>query len=218
MKIFKVILKTVGGLLLLLVLAIAALGIYASIDKRDMFYLKNAEFSNFNYLFDLDKKIENNDEIAALREEVNVYVHRLSKGNGLILAYRFYTNGTMAIDDEGFTKITIWLAKAPESFPATFDFSSKQNIKAAYTAGGSAWPRHACSGYIESGTVSVREYGSSYIVKIIGTVYPAGSSSVGDYCKQQEIDYEFTASQLQFSDLTPWLGLKGEHPYDETYR
>jgi hypothetical protein len=219
MKILKTILKLSGAFFLLLISAIIALEIYTSIDKLDTFYLKNAQFSNFDYLTSLDKKIENKDDLDSLREKLNVYVHRISNGDGIIFAYRWYTNGnTMIIDDEGFKKITIWIAKEPESFPASFKFSSKQNVKAAYTSGGSAWPRSACSGYIESGTLSINKSGSSYAVKIEGTFGPAGSSSLGDYCKEQDINYEFTASELEFFELTPWLGLKGDHPYAETYR
>ncbi|MEJ2404033.1 MAG: hypothetical protein P8171_07045 [Candidatus Thiodiazotropha sp.] len=219
MKIFKAILKIIGLLLLVLALAFFALDIYSSIDKQDTFYLRNAQFSDFDYLSNFYKKLENKDEIEVPRERMNIYVHRLSKGKGLILAYRWYTNGdTMIVDDESFKKITIWLAKSPASFPVKYDFSSKQNIKGAYTSGGSAWPRSACSGYIESGTMTLTESGSSYAVKIKATVYPAGSSLFRDYCKEQKIDYEFSASELEFSDLTPWLGLKGEHPYAETYR
>ncbi|MGY5452555.1 hypothetical protein ACVFI8_16660 [Agarivorans sp. MS3-6] len=219
MKIFKVVLKVVGRVFILLILAIAALEIYASIDKQDTFFLKNAQFSNFDYLTNLDKKLQSKDDLSTLREEMNVYVHRLSKGDGFILAYRWYTNGnTMTIDDEGFKKITIWIPGLPTSFPANYEFISGQNIKAAYTSGGSAWPRAACSGYIESGLMSLNKSGASYTVKIKGKVYPAGSSSFGDYCKEQEIDYEFSASELKFSKLSPWLGLEGDHPYAETYR
>lgn len=219
MMIFKAILKVVGGLFLFLLLAIVGLEIYASIDKQDTFYLKNSQFSNFDYLTDLDKKIESIDDLSTQREEMNVYVHRLSKGIGSIFAYRWYTNGdTMIIDDEGFKKITIWISALPKSFPANYDFNSKQIIKAAYTSGGSAWPRAACSGYIKSGAMSLDKSGSTYTVRIKGTVYPSGSSSFGDYCKEQEIAYEFSSSEIKFSELTPWLGLKGNHPYAEIYR
>ena len=29
---------------------------------------------------------------------------------------------------------------------------------------------------------------------------------------------QFDAKEIAFEDLTPWLGLQGQHPYDETYR
>ena len=219
MKIFKAILAFIGGLFLFSSLAIVGLEIYASIDKQDTFYLKNAQFSNFDYLTDLDKEIESKGDLPALREEMNVYVHRLSEGTGSVFAYRWYTNGdAMTIDDERFKKITIWISSLPKSFPANYEFDSEKIIKAAYTSGGSAWPSTACSGYIKSGAMSLYKSGSTYTVRIKGTVYPSGSGSYGDYCKEQEIEYEFSASEIEFSELTPWLGLKGNHPYAETYR
>lgn len=196
-------------------LTIVALEIYISIDKEDSFHIKGAEFSNFNYLVELDKKLKMKDAPLHVKGDVNVYIHRLSKGKGFILAYRWFSSGdTMIIDDEVFEKLTIWLKDLPASFPINYDFTTTNNIKAAYTSGGSAWPKHNCSGYIESGKMTLDKFGDSYSVKISGTVYPAGSS----YCEEKEIDLEFFTKEIKFSELTTWLGLEGEHPYDETYR
>ncbi|MBL4671800.1 MAG: hypothetical protein JKX81_06035 [Arenicella sp.] len=217
MKIIRKIFKIICSIFLFLVIAFIGLNIYRSIDKVDTFYLGEAQFSDYRYLTLLDKLLETED-FYSLKDEANVYIHRLSKGKGVIFAYRTYTNGSMAMDDEGFKKFTIWLSKLPENFPTDLNLSNNENIKAAYTTGGSAWPRTACSGYFKSGSLILNKSGSLFEVSFNGVFSPAGSRSFGDYCKKEELEIEFTASELEFADLTPWLGLKGDHPYAETYR
>lgn len=219
MKIIRLILKAVGVLFLILVVVIAGATYYASMDKVDTFYVMGAQFKGYDYLTALDKRLANKGDRLGLREEMNVYVHRISQGVGLVVGYRWYSNGDlMSIDDERFKKLTIWLSEFPKEFPIKFNFSDEKKIKAAYTTGSSAWPRSACSGYIKSGTLVMDGSGSLISVKINGNLIPVASRTHGNYCQEQDLDMEFSASEIEFSELTPWMGLAGDHPYAETYR
>lgn len=217
MKIIRIILKITGSLVSIIVISFIGLNIYVSIDKVDTFYVQDSKFMNYQYLLWLDQQLVREKSYSALRDEVSAYVHRIAKGSGTVFGYRSYTNGTMAIDDEGFEKLTVWVSEFPSKLPLDIGLEGG-GVRAAYTTGGSAWPRAACSGYLVDGSVSFEKSGSSIKIAIDAVFKPAGSRALGDYCKEKSFDHEFTASKIEFSSLTPWLGLKGDHPYAETYR
>lgn len=189
--------------------------LYASIDKEDSFYLSNAILSDFDYL----NKIENTQSTNSdekHRERSPAYIHRITQGKGTIIAYRWYSNGdVMGIDDEVFKKLTIWVSELPSQYPAVLDLRKNKEVKVVFTSGGSAWPRSACSGYLSSGSVTLEKPHAVIDVSVAATMTPAGSNTS---CKKSNISIAFSATEISHDDLTPWLGLKGEHPYDETYR
>lgn len=219
MSVVWIIFKVLGALILLLAVLVAGLFFYSSIDREDNFYLINTQFSDYGFLANLDKRLADKEDYKALRDEMSVYVHRLSKGHGAVFAHRWYSNGdVMTIDDESFKKLTVWIDELPKKYPVEIDFTRHQKVKGAYTRGGSAWPRAACSGYLRSGSLILDKSGGSIDVSVIGVFVPAGSGAYGGYCEEQELNIEFSASELKFEELTPWLGLQGNHPYAETYR
>jgi hypothetical protein len=218
MKIILNLIKMIGVISLLFIITIIGHMVYDSIDRTDTFYLKDAQLSDENYLIKLAEKLDKEDYLA-LRSEMNIHLHRLVKGKGVIYGYRWYSNGSvMAIDDEVFEKLTVWIPRDPSSYPINFDFRNQENVKALYITGSSAWPQSACSGYFTSGLLVLKKSGSKTLVSVKGVVTPADSRSNGDYCKEREVNIEFLASEIKFSQLTPWLGSEGQHLYDETYR
>lgn len=216
MKFFWILLKVTALFCLCLVVVVAGFGFYMSLDRTDAFFVKGAQFSDFNYLYKLDEELKKEAHLR-LDDGKNVYVHRLVPGQGVVYGYGWFSNSSMAIDDETFKKLTIWVADRPESYPVEFDLGHQEHVKAAYTAGGSAWPDSTCSGYFTGGSLLLEKAGSNVSVIIKGVVTPV-ASRFADYCGEQEVALEFLAEELSFSQLNPWLGLKGEHPYDETYR
>ncbi|HIF51816.1 MAG TPA: hypothetical protein EYQ42_09880 [Thiotrichaceae bacterium] len=219
MKLFKIILKIIGILFGFILLVAGGFIAYAAIDKTDTFYLKNAQFNNPRYLVDVEKELQKGDSSKILYEKPSVYAHRLKEGTGMVLGYRWYSNGSLlSIDDEGFEKLTIWLSANSIKQNKTFQFENSEKVIAVYTHGGSAWPRNACAGYLSTGTVSIRPNGKSYRVEVDGQLEPQGARTLGNWCKLKPINKVFSAKEIKHEGLTSWLGKKGDHVYKETYR
>ena len=191
-------------------LLLGGLFVYNSIDRTDTFVLLDARFENPQFLGPLQERADRN-------EDFHVYAHRLSEGAGVIVGYRFYSNGTTAIDDEHYRKATLWIPDPPSQ--PSFDVPFGGNAKAVlvFSRGGSAWPEAGCSGY-GTGLARVERHGQRYKIHITASISPAGRTVFPDACKLEAIDLAFEAYELRHSALTPWLGLRGKHPYDETYR
>ncbi|MBK8285376.1 MAG: hypothetical protein IPK97_11130 [Ahniella sp.] len=144
---------------------------------------------------------------------LGLYAHRITAGSGLVLAYRWYTPGSVfTIDDEGFEKLTVWLPDQQAIEASVLDISSP-SVLVVYTRGGAAWPKSACSGWLTSGTVRLEEKGSAILVDVSGELRAASGT-----CPPEVKKVFSTAALGDIERLTPWLGAKGRHPYDESYR
>ena len=220
MHIIKKILKIIGALIVLVALCIGALVVYASIDKTDTFYLREAELANPSYLYEMEDRLKKEqDYYRLLNDNPSVYIHRIKKGTGLILAFRWYSNGKLwIIDDEGFEKLTIWLAMNAITKETSWRFEDSDKLIGVYTKGGSAWPRNACSGYLRTGTVTIKPIGKVYKVQVNAQLEPQGVRTLGDWGKAQNIKMEFSTKEIEHKNLTHWLGKASDHPYKETYR
>lgn len=104
------------------VLAAAGFVSCAAIDREDGFYLADAEPLDPDDLLVLDA---DSQKSSFDRERFGFAVHRLQGGRGVVLGYRFYSNGNLlAVDDERYRGLTVWLPSgAPQSteelLPAT---------------------------------------------------------------------------------------------------
>jgi hypothetical protein len=216
-RFFKVILFLLCALLALAVLAGVAMYAYAAIDKEDGFYIVHAQPVDPDYLLKLDQVTGKEDKREA---HFGHAAHRLKAGNGAVLAYRFYSNGNvMRIDDEDFRKMTIWLPAGAPSGRVDLALTDRSKVLVLVSEGGSAWPDNACSGFVSAGTLRIEQRGDRYQVELHGTLAPAGKSPVWpNQCKPHQVDIAFAASQLQVTQLTPWLGSAEGNPYQETYR
>lgn len=202
----------------LVVLTSAGLVACAAIDREDRFYLADAEPFDPDYLFVLDADPEKS---SFDRESFGFAAHRLAPGRGVVFGHRFYSNGSvLAIDDEVYRKVTVWLPSGAPQSPREFDLGNRASVVAMFSRGASAWPEGDCSGYISSGTVRVEPSSRGYWVSVDGELEPRGNREVGKHCRPQHVHVEWKASELSFGDLTPWLGAgaPGAHPYSETYR
>ena len=215
MRGFRIVLLALGALLALAVVCIGGLYAYAAIDREDKFFVVDAQPLDPDYLL---KPFTAGSRDA--REHLGHGVHRLQRGRGIVLAERFYSNGSVnSIDDEYFRKLTVWIPGGPPQAEALFDLSDRANVLVFLSQGGSAWPRDACSGHVSTGTMRVARKGARYQVSLHGQFSPHGNAGSVRDCKASPVDIEFAATELQFSKLTPWLGsADGKHPYAETYR
>jgi hypothetical protein len=217
-RIVKIVLISIGAVAGLLVLLIAGLLLYQSIDKEDSFVLENAEFQEAGYLRRLDS-IKRPTILRLKDEEFPVSAHRLKRGSGTILAWRFYSNGELfTIDDEDYRKITVWIAGPPPSSPTTISLGDESNVILIFSHGASAWPDIECCGYGTSGAITVTPVGRRFIVAIKAQITAQGTR--GKQCSSEPVDRTFNPKPIPFERLTPWLGSAGRpgHPYDETYR
>ena len=217
MRILKVALLSLSSAIIVVITAAGFLYLYASTDKEDSFFLLNAELANANYLREFTPRSPafSPDE----EEQLIVHSHRLKPGRGSIFGYRFYSNGSLSmIDDEHYRKITIWIAAPLPSLPATIALSDDSAAVAIFTSGGSAWPRAGCAGYLSPGEIGIARNGRSYVVRLHAELTPIPDSTWLPSCGAESVQLTFKASEINSEDVTPWLGTRGAHPYDETYR
>lgn len=119
----------------------------------------------------------------------------------------------MLLDDEIFKKITIWI---PELKEGTYPFAEGK-IVAYFTKGGSAWPETSCGGVILNGILEIYEVTNGAAkIRISSNVNCTHKNGRGQ--QQVEIDETYKLSNLDFEDISPWIGKKGDHVYRETYR
>jgi hypothetical protein len=217
-RIVKTVLIAIGGLVGFLVLLIAALIVYQSIDKEDSFVLKDAEFQDAGYL----RRLDSNKRGKILRledEQFPVYAHRLKRGLGTVFAWRFYSNGELlTVDDEEYRKITIWIAGPAPSSSTTLSLGDESTAILILSHGGSAWPDTECCGYGTAGTITITPAGRRFTVAINGKLTAVTTRNA--QCASEKMDQTFKAKEIAFESLTPWLGIAGRrgHPYEETYR
>jgi len=180
--------------------------------RNDGFFVHNAVLADPDYLSELGVRPEN---AAALdRSEMGLFAHRLSSGQGTVVAHRFYSpGGALTVDDEVFEKLTIWFKN---SGPDPGAIAIDDSVVVVHTKGGSAWPHAACSGTIERGQINITQKGSALQVVVTGNIVHSGDRHPAR-CTQDNINVSFTASERPLSSLTPWLGTAGDHPYEESY-
>jgi hypothetical protein len=212
----KTLLVSVAAAIGVLALLAAGLVSYATTDKRDGFVLQNAELSAPGYLQRLASL--NPDTQSRNGEEFPVYVHRLKRGSGTIFGYRAYSPGKFsAIDDETYRKITVWIAGAIPTSPIEIPVGDDARSRLVFSDGASAWSRSGCSGNGTSGTIRVQPHRGYFTITISADITPVGNAVV-NRCVPERVDVTFKAKEMAFKDLTPWLGIEGQHPYHETYR
>ncbi len=201
--------------LVALAAVLVGLVLYGSRDRDHDFYLLHAELRDREHLEKLDKDTQKDD----YRWEAFGYqVHRLMAGRGLVIAHRHYSSGeAFLIDDETYSKLTIWLA---EDVPLTGKrvLKTPEMALVVYSSGGSAWPRNDCSGHLQ-GSVELTPVTRGIDVRVNGTFSPSGARKLGDYCKPHDVSLRFLARPARLPDLTAWDGNASgsPHPYDETY-
>lgn len=152
------------------------------------------------------------------RSYAALVIHNVVPGQRTVLGYRWYSPGSLsAIDDEGFEKITIELSPDLMTAPGPTAIELPAQGHLAYTRGGSAWPRSACYGMAKAGSVTVSHVtAKGSVVSVRAMVEPIRET--GDRCDPVELNREFDVAVIAYRELTPWLGIAGDHPYAETYR
>lgn len=216
MRIWQKVLISIGSVVGLLLSITGGLLAYASADKQDTFYLRDAELSDPHYLDAL--AVSDGQSHASSSERLPVYAHRLKRGKGSVFGFRFYSGGDFfVIDDESYRKVTIWTASPPPSSRIEFDLGDESLARVIFTEGGSAWPENVCSGYVSSGRITIDPVGGLYLVTVHGVLQRAGGRR-SNQCDQQKIDMNFKTKEIAYERLTPWLGIAGANPYRETYR
>jgi hypothetical protein len=215
-RLSKVVLITIAAGVGFLIIVIAGLLLYPQFTKEeDAFVLENAAILDTDFLQKLDA-IKDHDAYLD-QEEVPVYAHRLKRGSGTVFAWRRYSAGQpFIIDDEYYWKVTAWIAGPPPASTTTISLGDQSKAILVFSEGGSAWPRNVCSGYANSGTITVTPSGQRFRITIDAKITAAGHPA--RWCTLESVHRSFTATKIAFEDLTPWLGIAGHGAYFETYR
>lgn len=198
----------------LIVLVLGALVAYAARDRKDTFALADAEFADVGYL----QRLASQDDALSGRDgNFSVYAHRLKSGTGTVFGFRAYSPGRLAaIDDETYRKITLWIAGAIPTTAIEVPFGDDSRARLVVSDGGSAWPRLGCSRVATAGIVRVQRTNGRFRITIRADTIAAGKITPVE-CDTEAVGLTFEAPEIVFDDLTPWLGLEGRHPYEETY-
>ncbi|NLR74889.1 hypothetical protein [Leeia aquatica] len=208
---------------LLLVLLILAL-VYLSCNRTDSFHIKYAQLAE---VASQPRPMHQQGSQHASRTDGNTtsrtegfgfMLHHIRAGQGGILAYRKFDPGRgLTIEDENYTKLTVWLPDGLPATPMTVALTPQSRIQAIYSQGGSAWPENDCTISLTQGRLQITPDGNQFDVAYQGNV--ALQPDVGPECDElSTLQLTFTTSPLSFSELTPWLGRPGADLYNETYR
>lgn len=216
---FKILIGLVGIIGIFFVLLVGFC-VYKSIPKTDTFYILNSDFADRDYLQKLEAKLKSlsgDEQWTYFHHNPTLYAHRIGEGSYTVIGYRYYTPGSvLAIDDEGYEKLTIAIPFVKIGEVNAFDLT-KDNVVALYSSGGSAWVYMGCTWRFTAGSISIDTTSSSYHVHIKGSIIPMIYKK--DYCAEKtNMELDFSAKGIDFSKLTTWLGKPGEYPYAESYR
>lgn len=215
-KVLFRVLKVIGFSFLGLVTIILVVHFVSAFPKKDFFFVENAEFvqSDFQNLLPDNEEVKYIDKNEVLPIIHLVQNHRIKQGTGFAFGYRYFSAGSIGIDDETYKKITIWIPNLNED---VYQFGNKSKVIGYFAKGGSAWPRNGCGGEIQSGSVKINKSESDQIVlHITGNVDCRRKDKIEKGII--EIDETMTFKKIGFQDLNPWRGIGGTHIYRETYR
>ncbi|HQY69344.1 MAG TPA: hypothetical protein PLW13_02895 [Pseudomonadales bacterium] len=191
---------------------------YAAIDRVDTFYVNDSDLHG--YAFYLEGREASESYEDSRTKNLPVHAHRIYAGSGTVIGYRKFSNGSLlAVDDEGYEKLTLWLEEPIPEGESIFDLASAETAIVAYAQGGSAWPMHGCFGLLKSGRLQIKKIGTRAEIEVAGEFVPSVRVEERDTsCVSTQLKYSFFAARIEFGELTPWLGMPSDSAYDETYR
>src|SRR5574341_1039325 len=205
MRISKKIPKIIALSFSLLIIIWIGLTINASVDKTDSFFVRNATIQDFGHLERVKELEDKERRLESVRFYERVYgvgIHRISSGNGLVLGYRWYSNGELnAIDDEFYKKLTIFIPSDAVESGKVYDLSN-QPVVVLYSSGGSAWPRSGCHGFIVEGWVVFRSISTDRIEAELDAKKLSSPLGIPTWCNAKDIPLHFKFKRLEFSELT----------------
>jgi len=205
-----------GALVSICFLAFGLLLAYESVDKEDKFFVRDAAVLDPLYLISLESWTQ---RVSDLHEPTGVAAHRLKPASGAVFGYRFFSSGdVLTVDDERYKKLTVWYSGGIPKSLEEITLGDTTRALVIYSRGGSAWPESGCSGFVNSGLLRIDNNGARATIGVVGVFEPRGNRYESSSCKAEHLEFTFEASEVQFAQLTPWLGREGMHPYNETYR
>ena len=163
---------------------------------------------------DLHKVID--DSFTAGSQEWHYFGHRLQRGNGIILAYRWFRPGPRHVTDmEEFEKVTVWMPSLNEG---EFSLGTESKVQVYYSEGSAVWGL-GCSTVVNSGKLTIQRVSENKLSVKIAVKGQGSCKWVGGRGSKA---IEFTESgvyqKIEFSSLSPWLGIAGTSPMAESYR
>lgn len=101
------------------------------------------------------------------------------------------------------------------------EFPIDDSVLFVHPHGGSAWLHAVCSGVVLNGVVlngviRIAANGQSFDTLISGDRIQMGNLHPPQFM-QTRLDASFKAVKIQVTSLTPWRGLAGDHPYQQSY-
>lgn len=214
----RTVLVALAGMCSLVMTAVAHRGVNDR-SGEDAFFIRDADLLDGRFLHTLEQAPDRDDP---LRNRFGFFVHQIVEGHGAVIGFRSFSEGDLAtMDDEKYRKLTLWLPGGLPEGSSRYDLRKVNEVVAVWSAGASAWPGNDCSGYISRGELYLSREGSRVHVSLDGWVELGGNSQLFDLCKPIHVEKVFSASELSYEKLTPWLGRRQPstpYPYAQTYR
>jgi hypothetical protein len=196
---------------------------------EESIFIKNAALENKNLYTHYIKKLkeyansyleddESEDDESFLEDLFAVSGHRIAHSNKWsILAYREYDHDKTRLDVSSYTKITIMLPNTMKKKNSIIiDSTNRKNI--IYSSGISAFPKSARFGYADDGIIEYEHHNKYVTVKFdIGFNLHNSTGSHRVRPTRIRASGSFDFYKVGLSNLTPWLGCKGNHIYDESF-
>ena len=183
----------------------ASWGVLPGLRAADAFYVEDVRLVEpALYLAPLpDPPGFEDPEAQEAFERLPVRGHQMEAGIGTVVAYRWYSPGSlMTIDDESFEKLTIMIRTDLEE-AGTVPLNDTARVVVAYSRGGSAWPAGACFGTSTDGTLRYRRWPFGRIRFDVSLEVKAVSGRT--YC-DGHIRRSLIVRPRSLASLSPWLG------------
>lgn len=170
-----------------------------STTSRSSFYVEHAS------LVKVDSSAKGREDFTDANA-LPIAMHRLQKGDGVVIGVREFSGGSMfTVDDESFRKMTIFIA---ESTLASGHYSLTDGNAIAYLSqGGSAKPSGGCFGRAKDGRVVIKKVDNSSVHLALTASFEM-SSPLGwpGTCAPKELDIALEVEKREFEQLTAWEG------------
>lgn len=158
---------------------------------------------------------------GAIGKELVLSGHRITSGEGMVIAYREFSSGLVFRADQAqFAKLTVFLPFLVHEKEMFLNLSEQKNIIAYWSKGSSNFPgKSGCHGYTSGGTIRLtKKDQDQFLVELslqFNLVSPGGWKKE---CGLFDFNDPLILKEINLPNLTPWEGKRGEHIYDESMR
>ncbi len=183
--------------------------------KSNSFFIEGASMQNVELHEQACQAIITN-KLPPIEREFVVTGHRISEGEGFIIASRIF-NQSRWVDQAEFEKLTIYI---PAGLPLDGSNISLRTsgVIAFFSTGSANFPgQTGCFGYASDGLVNVISHLPNQVsVRILAFFQLTSPGGWENDCGKFNYDQSLVLKRKDVKSLTSWEGAPGKHIYDES--